>query len=581
MTSSSERYRHQLRQRDETIVTRLPGNPLLSETTMDRKNGRNRTTSRNCDDGYTPWASYGEREKSRSVIVGSPRLPRRKGSFDGDEALQRTRTSVPPPPPTSPPRTSRVATTSRTRTALLEDELSPFYSQVNDEITVNKVLSSSRRKGRGPLNRVKRFSSPISFEHESETNRPGWGSNDLLDERPVGLFKAPRRASTGTRDYLDSSLAGVSRGETLGDTRPCMDASTHSAPITRRRTSLNGSRPCMDGYADEVPTFDRPALRPYRQLSSEDLCIGEETEEDLSNRSMLRTTDASNRSNRSSFNVNSDDRSIRSMRQSADASNRSNRSAFTNDFSNRSYRTMDDISIRTFRTLDDFSQRSYRTNMDEMNNRSTHSLLSNHSLHLSNHSLRMDVSNRSMRSTHIPQVVSEGNEDDSTVGPQPPSPLNETEDFSFRTAKDEESYRTACTTQPQEPEEESQRIENENKPCKNQPLNCKPEPWPVNDEEPMKPSTVREHQRRRPAVTKSKTWPNNLMILLSIKRMGLKKSLSFVDGNSSTTTKTSICSFDESDDSFSNKDVLAYELDPAIDRSTSSRQRTVAKSTSA
>ena len=509
---------------------------------MQRKKGRNRT------------ARYGEPEQYRSKEGGSPRLPRRKESFDGDENSSRTSTAAaaaPPPPPPSPP-----STIPRTRTASFDDDdddddMSPFIYQLNDGLTVDRVFSSTHRKNFGRLNRVNRFRSPVGFEHEIETNRPGWGSNELLDERPVVLLKNQRRASTGTRDFLDSSPFGFdpqrSQGMSFGTTRPCMDNSNHSAPIIRRRTSLTGTRPCMDGYADEPTAFDRPALRPYRQLSSEDLCIGEETEEDLSNRSMLRTGDASNRSNRSAFNNNSDDPSNRSMRRTADSSNRSNRSAFTNDLSNRSYRTMDDISIQTFRTLDDFSQRSYHTNMDDMNNRS------NQSLHMSNHSL-------SMRSTHIPQVVSEGNEDDSTVGPLAPSPENDEVDISFntanedvscRTAKEEASIRTACTTQTQEPEEHSQSSENES--SEKNPLNCRPEPWPVDDEELVKPSTVKKHQRSRPSVSKSKTWPNNLMVLLSTRRLGLKKSPSFADGNSS---RTSISSFEESDDSFSNQDVV-------------------------
>jgi len=101
-------------------------------------------------------------------------------------------------------------------------------------------------------------------------------------------------------------------------------------------------------------SHDGPILRPYRQLSSEHLCIqdciGEETDEDLSNRSMLRSADRSNRSNRSSFrtidnadlssrsnrsnrsgfNNNAEDFSNRSMIRSADLSNRSNRSTFQN-----------------------------------------------------------------------------------------------------------------------------------------------------------------------------------------------------------------------------------------------------------
>merc|ERR1719162_204631 len=105
-------------------------------------------------------------------------------------------------------------------------------------------------------------------------------------------------------------------------------------PIMQRRVSIGGTRPCMEQSSGSLNfSHDGPILRPYRQLSSKELCIqdciGEETDEDLSNRSMLRSADRSNRSNRSSF------RTI----DNADLSSRSNRSGFNNnaeDFSNRS-----------------------------------------------------------------------------------------------------------------------------------------------------------------------------------------------------------------------------------------------------
>merc|ERR1719162_656526 len=81
-------------------------------------------------------------------------------------------------------------------------------------------------------------------------------------------------------------------------------------PIMQRRVSIGGTRPCMEQSSGSLNfSHDGPILRPYRQLSSKELCIqdciGEETDEDLSNRSMLRSADRSNRSNRSSFrNVN-------------------------------------------------------------------------------------------------------------------------------------------------------------------------------------------------------------------------------------------------------------------------------------
>lgn len=503
---------------------------------------------------------------------------------------------------------------------------------------VDQILSSTRRRSFGRFNRSPQLRRPVDFDNENDIDSPTLApSKFLVEERPAGLVRNQRRASTGTRAFLDGSpftaarksfqvepvqplMTERRRVSLEGTTRPCMERSNSwmdnfadNAPVTRRRTSL-GTRPSMDGSADDLMAFDRPLLRPYRQLSSEDLCIGEETDEDLSNRSMLRTTDASNRSNRSAFRstdasnrsnrsafLNNEDASSRSMRRTADVSNRSNRSAFTHDFSNRSYRTTDDISIRTFRTLEELSIRSNRTGMD-INN------LSNHSLNFSNHSvgIAIDIGSpiitRGKLPGKVPEVVTEGNEDESTVGPQLSSPLNEEEEFSFRTARDEASYRTAkdeasyrttkeleasvrsaYSTQPQEPEEEQQQPQSSGKtqssPSKKEKsLNCRPEPWPVDNEALMKPSTVKEHQRSRPTVSKSNTWPNNLMALLTMKRLSLKKNPSFVDGNESSTTRTSICSFEESDDSFSNKDVMVYEIDSAIDRSTSSRQRTQSNS---
>jgi len=483
---------------------------------------------------------------------------------------------------------------------------------------VDQVLPSPRRRSFGRFNRSPRLRSPVDFDNEIDDSPSGGPSKFIVEERPTGIVRNQRRASTGTRAFLDSSPFGATRKSfevepvqplamerqrvaLEGTTRPCMERSNSwletpadKAPITRRRTSL-GTRPSMDGSAVELAAFDRPLLRPYRQLSSEDLCIGEETDEDLSNRSMLRTTDASNRSNRSAFRC-------------TDASNRSNHSAFTNDFSNRSFRTSEDISIRTFRTLDELSLRSNRTNMEISN-------MSNHSrMNISNHS-RMNISNLSLNfaidigspivsrgklTGTVPEVVSEGNEDESSVGSQLQSPVNEEEEFSFRTARDEASYRTAkdeasyrttkelevsmrsaYSTHPQEPEEEHQQQQPQSSGTtqssslskKEEHLNCRPEPWPVDEEELKKPSTVKERQRCHPSVSKSNTWPNNLMMLLSMKRLSLKKSLSFVDGNESSTTRTSICSFEENDDFLSNKDVMVYEIDSTIDRSISSRQK--------
>jgi hypothetical protein len=133
----------------------------------------------------------------------------------------------------------------------------------------------------------------------------------------------------------------------------------------------------MDGALSEG-AFDGPILRPYRQLSSDDLgidnCIGEESEEDLSNRTSRSTiADRSNRSNRSVI----PDFSNHSHRSTiADLSNRSNRSLVP-DFVNRSNRSLNaDFISRSNKSLNaDFSNRSnrsaFRTAADFSNRRRT------------------------------------------------------------------------------------------------------------------------------------------------------------------------------------------------------------------
>jgi len=169
----------------------------------------------------------------------------------------------------------------------------------------------------------------------------------------------PRRVSiAGMRPCMETSRPCTeSSRPCMESSRPCMESSFSLSdhPIIQRRVSIGGTRPCMEQSTGSLNfSHDGPILRPYRQLSLADLCIqdciGEETDEDLSNRSMLRSADRSNRSNRSSFqtidnadlssrsnhsnrsgfNNNAEDFSNRSMLRSADLSNRSNRSTFRN-----------------------------------------------------------------------------------------------------------------------------------------------------------------------------------------------------------------------------------------------------------
>jgi len=233
---------------------------------------------------------------------------------------------------------------------------------------------------------------------------------------------------------------------------------------------------------------------------------------------------------------------------------------------------MDDISIRTFRTVDDFSNRSYRTaTMDELGGD-----FSNRSAYRTS-----DASNRSTRSVRPCDVVVEV-DNESAMSPPLPSPINE---------EDEVSFHTACSTKEadQEQHRQQQQPPTASKEKKNSSSSAflvrRPEPCPVNDdgekgqEKPAKPSMDgKKLERSRPKVSKSKTWPTHLMILLSIQKLSLKKNLSFVDGNSIATT-TCISDYEESDDSFSNKDVSVYEIDTS-NKSSSSRQRTATKSNS-
>jgi hypothetical protein len=101
------------------------------------------------------------------------------------------------------------------------------------------------------------------------------------------------------------------RRVSISGPRPCMEATFGSLQANQRR--------CAKSWRGDEAAFDEPILRPYRQLSSENLCggmcIGEETDEDLSNRT-FRTTD------------NNNNFSNRSNRSSCLISNRSNRNRF-------------------------------------------------------------------------------------------------------------------------------------------------------------------------------------------------------------------------------------------------------------
>ena len=192
--------------------------------------------------------------------------------------------------------------------------------------------------------------------------------HDTTSAIPVVLRKAERRASTGTRPIVRPQMESEraffgytekkARRVSIGGPRPCMEATYGSIQTNmdgtihqQRRVSLGGTTTARperaNSWLGDEAAFDEPILRPYRQLSSEnlcdDMCIGEETDEDLSIRT-FRTADNnnsfSNRSNRS-FLPDFSNRSNRSsfVPSAPLAFNNQNNHSCLPDFSNRSNRS--------------------------------------------------------------------------------------------------------------------------------------------------------------------------------------------------------------------------------------------------
>ena len=301
--------------------------------------------------------------------------------------------------------------------------------------------------------------------------------HDTTSAMPVVLRKAERRASTGRRPIVRPQMESEraffgytekkSRRISIGGPRPCMEATFGSmqanmdGPIQqRRRVSLGGTtaRPeRANSWLGDEAAFDEPILRPYRQLSSEnlcdDMCIGEETDEDLSIRT-LRTADNNNSFSNRSFLPN--------------FSNRSNRSSFvpsaTVDFSNGSNRSC----------LPDFTNRGNRSFIRTIATATADLTGSN---------------NRSRTTLPVSDVFAE----------QKSSPVLEEDEANTNTMQTNDILvmslqQNPATTTPQK--------------------NDKP---------------------KRPSISKSNTWPTNLRILLSIRRL-TQRNLMTTDITTTTTT---------------------------------------------
>ena len=292
--SLSERYRQRLRQQDEAIASELSVNPLT---------GRNRTAAptRTIEESSSQL-EY--KAPLKTEVSSSPKVPRRKGSFDGGDDLSKSdhdadRSTLYVLPlkeesPASTPRVFSSSSTSRNRKSVVAGRarLCPGSPDVFHTDAIARSASTTLQQ-------------PGSAHWDStETTKP-------CLSRPTALA---------------AGFGGQQRNRTIGTSRPFMEI-TSGLRDSCRRAPWRGSigRPCMDRYGGEAMAIsDRPILRPYRQLSSDALCIGEDTDEDLSNRSHRSTT----------FNKSMD---------SLD---------FDFDFSVRSAVTADDVSIATFRTVD-------------------------------------------------------------------------------------------------------------------------------------------------------------------------------------------------------------------------------------
>lgn len=308
------------------------------------------------------WGRFGEPDESYSPQVHSLKLPKRRGSFDGsdsshsdDEKTKKPSISstmcsptmmLASPSHSSIPRSNsggnfarqgRLRRRSFRRPSFEIPNIEGSHSVSNSNANANWISYSSSTSN-DDHDDDDYLCRKAAQQHFQQHRQPAFEQDDAAT-MPI------RRASTGTRLFEKRTFDDEKpRRGSISGPRPCMESSLAGRDVPlRRRSSFGSIRSCMM----ENTQCDRPILRPYRQLSSEDLCIdlgciGEETDEDLkssrSNRSCLTSVvDFSSRTNRTS----AVDFSTRSNRASVvDISTRSNRTNGVTDFSPRSNRSM-------------------------------------------------------------------------------------------------------------------------------------------------------------------------------------------------------------------------------------------------
>eukprot|EP00531_Pseudo-nitzschia_arenysensis_P007713 CAMPEP_0116142158 /NCGR_PEP_ID=MMETSP0329-20121206/14758_1 /TAXON_ID=697910 /ORGANISM="Pseudo-nitzschia arenysensis, Strain B593" /LENGTH=460 /DNA_ID=CAMNT_0003637373 /DNA_START=155 /DNA_END=1533 /DNA_ORIENTATION=+ len=392
------------------------------------------------------WGRFGEPEQPYSQQVDSLKLPRRRGSFDGDEEDEKLQGNKATGACSSPTMMLSSSTNRPVRHTRMRRR--SFRRPSFENPTIESNTTSTDLEDDDDYLCMKAAQQHQQQHQQHNSTEPG--------ETPI------RRASTGTKLiartqplFDDSDAPQKPRRGSISGPRPCMEStlgSVRDAPLRRR--SLGGSRPCME----HITGFgDGPILRPYRQLSADDLCvdmgcIGEETDEDL----------RSNRSNRSCL-------------IHGDFSNRSNRTSLVHEFSNRSNRTS---------LIHEFSSRSNRSNLVK---------------EISNRSLAHEISSRSNRSTFRDFSTRSRN-----IVPNADATISEAAGTNTTSPVQEEpSESSSSSLLPATPPDSNH--------------SNRPEAWPV--------QKCIDQQNGNPSLSRSKTWPTNLMILLSVKNLSLEHGL--------------------------------------------------------
>ncbi len=375
------------------------------------------------------WGRFGEPEQPYSPQVQSLKLPKRRGSFDGDEEDENLQ--------------------GNKATGACSSPTMMLSSSANRPSSHTRMRRRSFRRPSFEIPTIESSNTDLEDDDDylcmkAAQQHQHHNSIELVEtETPI------RRASTGTKLiartqplFDDSDAPQKPRRVSISGPRPCMESTlgtVRDAPVRRR--SLGGSRPCME----HITGFgDGPILRPYRQLSSDDLCIdmgciGEETDEDL----------RSNRSNRSSL-------------IHCDFSNRSNRTGLVREFSTRSNRSnlVKEISNRSL--AHEISSRSNRSNFRDFSARS-----------------RTIVPNSDPTISKI-------------AGANTTLPVQE-----------EPSESSSSSLLPATPPDSSH--------------SNQPGAWPV--------QKSIDQLNCSPSLSRSKTWPTNLMFLLSVNNLSLENDL--------------------------------------------------------